>query len=144
MFADASNIACSAVTIDVVKGETGVVKGLLTSKSRVSKRNTSIARLELVSGQMAANMVRNLHKHLNDGPSFLQSCGWTVWSPCIGPEIRENLGKFSYQTESRRWRKLPGDRDQLEVLSNREEFGRPGKQRSWNSQDGDRWVVYRS
>ena len=61
LFADASNIACSAVTIAMVEGETGVVKGLLTSKSRVSKQNTSIARLELVSRQMAANMVRDLH-----------------------------------------------------------------------------------
>ena len=39
VFADPSNIACSAVTIAVVEGETGVVKGPLTSKSRVSKRN---------------------------------------------------------------------------------------------------------
>ena len=61
LFADASNIACSAVTIAMVEGETGVVKGLLTSKSRVSKQNTSIVRLELVSRQMAANMVRDLH-----------------------------------------------------------------------------------
>ena len=81
VFADPSNIACSAVTIAVVEGETGVVKGLLTSKSRVSKRNTSIARLY--------NRVDR------------------QWSPCIGSEIRENLGKFSYQTKSRRWRKLP-------------------------------------
>ena len=64
VFADASNIACSAVAIAVVEGETGVVKGLLTSKSRVSKRNTSIARLELVSRQMAVKMVRNLHNSL--------------------------------------------------------------------------------
>ena len=75
VFADASNIACSAVTIAVVEGETGVVKGLLTSKSRVSKRNTSIARLELVSGQMAANMVRNLHKALKRWPIV----STTVW-----------------------------------------------------------------
>ena len=39
---------------------TGFVKGLLTSKLRISKRNTSISRLELVGGQMAANMVKNL------------------------------------------------------------------------------------
>ena len=64
VFADASNIACSAVTIAMVEGETGVVKGLLTSKSRVSKQNTSIVRLELVSQQMAANMVRDLHNAL--------------------------------------------------------------------------------
>ena len=44
---------------------------------------------------------------LNDGPSFPQPSGWTVWSPCIGSEIQENLGKFSYQTESRRRQKLP-------------------------------------
>ena len=68
IFADASNIACSAVTIAVVEGETGVVKGLLTSKSRISKQNTTIARLELVSGQMAANMARNLWRALNRWP----------------------------------------------------------------------------
>ena len=50
VFADASNIACSAVTIAVVEHSTGFVKGLLTSKSRISKRNTSISRLELVGG----------------------------------------------------------------------------------------------
>ena len=75
VFADASNIAFSAVTIAVVEGKTGVVKGLLTSKSRVSKRNTSIARLELVSGQMAANMVRNLHNALKRWPIV----STTVW-----------------------------------------------------------------
>ena len=64
VFADARNIACSTVVIAVIEGTTGVLKGLLTSKSRISKRNTSMARLELVSGQMAANMVRNLHKAL--------------------------------------------------------------------------------
>ena len=64
VFADASIIACSAVTIAIVEGERGVVKGLLTSKSRISKRNTSIARLELVSGQIAANTVRNLRNAL--------------------------------------------------------------------------------
>ena len=66
VFADASNIA--AVTLAIVEGERGVMKGLLTSKSRISKRNTSIARLELVSGQMAANMVWNLHNALKRWP----------------------------------------------------------------------------
>ena len=75
VFADASNIACSAVTIPVVEGETGVVKGLLTSKSSISKRNTSVARLELVGEQMAANMVRNLHNALKRWPIVTT----TVW-----------------------------------------------------------------
>ncbi|XP_068758104.1 uncharacterized protein [Montipora capricornis] len=68
VFADASNIACCAVTIAVVERETGVVKGLLTSKS-------SIARLELVGGQMAANMVQNLHNTLKRWPIVTT----TVW-----------------------------------------------------------------
>ena len=68
VFADASNIACSAVTVAVVEHSTGLVKGLLASKSRISKRNTSISRLELVGGQMAANMVRNLLTALRGWP----------------------------------------------------------------------------
>ena len=43
-------------------------KGLLTSKSRISKGNTSVARLELVSGHVAANMAKNLHGALQRWP----------------------------------------------------------------------------
>ena len=56
--ADATTLACCAVA--VVEGSTGVVKGLLASKSQILKRDPSIPRLELVSGHMAANLVRNL------------------------------------------------------------------------------------
>ena len=41
-FADASNLASSTVTIAVVEQGTDKVKGLLTSKSRIAKRNTSL------------------------------------------------------------------------------------------------------
>eukprot|EP00795_Rhopilema_esculentum_P000677 gene677-biopygen7196 len=68
IFADASAVACSSVTIALIQHETGIVKGLLTSKSRISKRNTSISRLELVSGQMAANMAINVHSALKGLP----------------------------------------------------------------------------
>ena len=99
VFADASNIACSAVTIAVVAGETGVVKGLLTSKSRVSKWNTSIARLELVSGQMAANMVRNLHKALKR---------WSVVSTTVWTDSMVAL--YFYWGESNNLRTVDVDR----------------------------------
>ena len=39
VFADASNTACSAAIIAVVEGETGVVKGLLTSKSSLKTKH---------------------------------------------------------------------------------------------------------
>lgn len=64
LFADASSLACCAATVAVVEHKSGTVKGLLTSKSRISKKNTSIPRLELVSAQMAANMARNLYNAL--------------------------------------------------------------------------------
>ena len=41
LFADASFTACSAVTTAVIEHSSGIAKGLLTSKSRISKRNTS-------------------------------------------------------------------------------------------------------
>ena len=44
------------------------MKGLRTSKSRISKCNTSISRLELVNGQMAANMVKYLLTALKRWP----------------------------------------------------------------------------
>ena len=59
-FADASNLACSTVTIAAAEQGTGKVKGLLTSKSRIAKRNTHFQRLELIGGQMAANMAKNV------------------------------------------------------------------------------------
>ena len=71
LFADASNLACCAAAIAVVEQSSAMVKGLLTSKSRISKRDTSIARLELISGQMAANLAKNIHNALR---------GWSVKS----------------------------------------------------------------
>ena len=75
LFADASMLACSTVAIVVAELDIGLVKGLLTSKSRISKRNTSIARLELISGHMAANMIKNVNLALERWP--IRSC--TVW-----------------------------------------------------------------
>ena len=68
IFADASNLACCAAAVAVVEHATGVGRMLLTSKSRISKRNTSIPRLELVSGHMAANLAKNLHNALQRWP----------------------------------------------------------------------------
>ena len=76
LFADASNQACSAVSIAVAEQDTGTFKGFLTSKSRISKRNTSIPRLELTSGQMAANLARNLTNALS---RRLPICSINVW-----------------------------------------------------------------
>ena len=52
-----------------------MVKGLLASKSRISKRDTSIPRLELASGHMAANLARNLCSALRGWPIM----SITIW-----------------------------------------------------------------
>lgn len=68
LFTDASILACCAAAVAVVEHEAGVTKGLLTSKSWISKRSTSIARLELVSDHMAVNMAKNLTTALQRWP----------------------------------------------------------------------------
>ena len=68
LFADASTMACSTVAIAVVEQESTTSKGLLVSKSRLSKRNTSVPRIELVSGHMGANLAKNLTRALKISP----------------------------------------------------------------------------
>ena len=102
IFADASEKACCAVTIAVVEQGTSKVKGLLTSKSRISKRNTSIARLELVGGQMAANMAKNICRALKNWPVssvhvwmdsmvalFWISSPWKQWKTFVANRVRK-------------------------------------------------------
>ena len=68
LFANASILACCAAAVAGVEHEAGVTKGLLTSKSRISKRSISIARLELVTGHMAVNMAKKLCTALQRWP----------------------------------------------------------------------------
>ena len=64
---DASEIACSTVSIAVIDYGTDEAMGLLTSKSRIAGRNTSMLRLEL-GGHMSAKMIRNLCQALKGLP----------------------------------------------------------------------------
>ena len=105
-FADASFTACLAVTIAVIEHSSGTVKGLLTSMSRIAKRGTSIPRLELVSGQMAANMAKNLVSALRRWPI----ASVTVWMDSLVALFwiasPENTGKSLYQIGRGRLLKL--------------------------------------
>ena len=120
-FADASNTACSSATIAVVEHSTGVVKGLLTSKSRISKRNTTIARLELVSGHMAANMARNLLAALRRWPitsvnvwmdsmvALLWICNpGKTWKAFVSNRVRK-IAQITQEAEIK-WRYCPTDK----------------------------------
>ena len=67
-FPDAREIACSTVSIAVIDHDTDKVMGLLTSKCRIAKRNTSMSKLELIGGHMSANMISNLCQVLKGLP----------------------------------------------------------------------------
>ena len=64
--ADASKTASATATIAVIEHETGRVMGSLTTNSRIAKISTSIARLELFSGHMGSNLIKNLCQALKN------------------------------------------------------------------------------
>ena len=66
-FGDASSKRVYAAVYAVVSQESGTSQGLITSKSRLSKKNLTIPRLELVAGHMAVNLAVNVR-------NALQSC----------------------------------------------------------------------
>ncbi|XP_065070928.1 uncharacterized protein LOC135695688 [Rhopilema esculentum] len=63
-FGDASGNGVSAAVYAVVEQDSGINQGLLVSKSRLAKKGLSIPRLELISGQMAANLIDNVKQAL--------------------------------------------------------------------------------
>ena len=64
VFADASIVAICAAVYAVVYQHNSVSQGLVTSKSRISKHNITIPRLELISTHMGANLVQNVKSAL--------------------------------------------------------------------------------
>ena len=79
MFADASNIACSAVTITVVEGERSGEGSTVVKIKNLETKHIHIEGRELVGGLMAANMVQNLRNTLRQWPIVTT----TVWMDSI-------------------------------------------------------------
>ena len=65
-FGDASSKGVCAAVYAVVNEESGKTQGLVTSKSRLSKKSLTIPRLELVAGHMAVNLAVNVRDTLQD------------------------------------------------------------------------------
>ena len=55
MFGDVSLLGTCALAYAVMQQPSSIREGLITSKSRLSKKQKTIPRLELVAAQMAAN-----------------------------------------------------------------------------------------
>ena len=88
-FMDASDKAVSAQTVAVVTQSSGVTQGLLTSKSRITKRGLTTPGQELVGCQMGANLAVNTI-----------IAGLTAQLHFAGLRIRSKIGRLLSQIES--------------------------------------------
>ena len=111
-FADASSLASSAATIALVKRDTGTVQGLMASKSRISKRSTTMPRLELVAGHMAANMANNVQQALTMWPVAFN----TIWmDSTVAPYWLMNPGNHWKVFVANRVRKIVTVTEKLNI-----------------------------
>ena len=67
-FGDASASGVAASVYAVVNQSSGTSQGLVAARSRLAKRNTTIARLELTSAHMATNLLSNVKNALSGFP----------------------------------------------------------------------------
>ena len=73
---DASDKAVTAQTVAVVTQSSGATQGLLTSKSRITKRGLTTPGQEIVGCQMGAKLTVNTRKALKNLPVTHNYC-WT-------------------------------------------------------------------
>ena len=66
VFGDASIVANCAAVYAIVNQPPAISQGLVASKSRISKRDLTIPRLELVSTHMACNLISNVKSALTN------------------------------------------------------------------------------
>ena len=64
LFRDASIIGTSTVAYAVTQETSSKTQGIISSKSRLSKKNTSIPRLDLIATVMVANLAENITNSL--------------------------------------------------------------------------------
>lgn len=81
-FADASEQGCSAVVYALVRQGSYVNQQILVAKSRLSKRDLTIPRLELVGSHMLSNLLSNTAKAL-ESLSIVLKQAWTDSTVCL-------------------------------------------------------------
>ena len=120
-FGDASSQEFCAAVYAVANQESGTNQGLITAKSRLSKRNLTIPRLELVAGHMATILAVNVRDALeNYHPEiycWLDSTVALYWLHGDG-EYRQfvvNRVQKIRQHQEMTWRHVPTDQNQANI-----------------------------
>lgn len=122
-FGDASSKGVCAAVYAVVSQESGTSQGLITSKSRLSKKNLTIPRLELVAGHMAVNLAVNVRNALQNGDPvvhcWLDSTVALCWIQGSG-EYRQFVANRVQKIQQHReivWRHVPIDKNPADLGS---------------------------
>ena len=122
-FGDASLIGCCSVVYLVIYQGEITKQGFLTAKSRLSKRDLSIPRLELVASHMTSNLVDNVSKALKKYP-ITGKFGWTDSSVAL--HWIRGKGKYKQFVNNRvnkinekqlTWRHVPTDENPADLGS---------------------------
>ena len=147
-FGDASVIRCSALVYLVIHQDEWMNQGLLTAKSRLSKRDLTMPRLELVASHMTSNLVHNVAKALSRYP-ITGKFGWSDSSVAL--HWIRGRGKYKQFVTNRvnkingkelTWRYVPTDENPADLGSRGGEASKLTelwlKGPSWLS-DPDKW-----
>ena len=101
VFGDASLLGTCAVAYAVIQHPSGIKQGLITSKSRLSKKQMTIPRLELVAAQMVPNLVENVRTSLPNH-NFREVHGWSdrtvAYTGCKKMKVTSSLLTTEYHT----------------------------------------------
>ena len=118
-FADASKVAvCAAIYIVCLRKNGGVRQNLLVAKSRITPKNLTIPRLELIAAHALAKLVahvklsltENTFKEINLWTDSMATLYWLLnrgtWSRYVRNRVKaiKDLGKFT-------WRYVPTDQN---------------------------------
>ena len=134
MFSDASKIGTAAVVYAIVHQPSGVTRGLVAAKSRLSKKMT-IPRLELTAVLVGANLFSNIRvalQGIGDGVPIRKSIGWSDsttalhWIKGHGNHqykqfVSNMCGKIS-KAEIDELRHVPGDQNPADIASRGADF----------------------
>ena len=136
IFRDASILGYCAVAYAVVSQPSKVNQGLVASKSRLSKKDITIPRLELIAAHMAANLATNIKAALKD-LNIRSVIGWTD-STVVLHWLRDQ-GSYKVFVENRVKKILSHEFIEWKYVPTKQNPADIGSRRSPISKLGDLW-----
>ena len=124
LIGDANARGASAAACAVVYQPSGTSQGLIVSKSRLSKKELTIPRLELVFGHMVANLLHNIRETVQHLP-IRQEYGWLDSSVALhwitgNGEYKQFLNNRVKKIQKKnyiKWRHVPSAQNPADVGS---------------------------